>query len=162
MLASQLPRGVTGAESSEEKVCTVPLLRVFSDVSIADVWPEGRPLRVALRVIYFYCSYLGKWCQSLINVGSPLAFSNSSPIKSKHPKVWNTDIPARGSSEWRQVPVGQSEGGRWLQNEQQNRPRDALPDPQIQQGPPNSCLPHLSLLWHLWVRCLDLERKRNR
>lgn len=65
------------------KVCTVPLLGVFSDVSIVDGlkdghwgWPWG----------YFYCSYLGKWCRSLINVGSPLAFSNSSPIKSKHLK----------------------------------------------------------------------------
>lgn len=35
-----------------------------------------------------------------VNVGSSLTFSNPPPIKSKHPKVWDTDFPGRGRTSW--------------------------------------------------------------
>lgn len=111
---------------------------------------------------------------SVIDVGSLLTFSIPSSIKSKHLEVWNTDIPARGCVSWphqwqHRAGAAQSEetnscqpfwGEGWLQNEEQNIPRNAPPGPQIQQGPPNSCLIHL--FWHLLGRQFNLERKRNR
>lgn len=109
------------------------------------------------------------WWQSLMSVPHLPTFSNPPPIKPKHPKAWDTDIPA-GESVSRQHQSQHRAGA--AQREEANScepPWGGRMTPAWATGhtkgcpfwPPNSYLPKPPLLWHVLARQPHLGRKES-